>query len=348
MTIKVNLSALKHNYRTLQNLSLAQNISAVVKADAYGCGVFSVVKALTEVECSTFFVATLDEACALRKHYQDINIAVFEGLTQEDLSIYREFKLIPIINTADQMQYIDRQKLKAIIHIDTGMNRLGLHISDIAILQKKIIKLYQDQDISYVMSHLACADSANHPMNQKQKDNFLYLKTLFPCIPMSLCNSAGILYHSIDDDLGRPGIALYGGIKQPDIKNVVTITAPILQIRNIKKGESVGYGADFISSQDMKICTVGYGYADGFPRILSGTSYKAYHKGYYLPLLGRVSMDSIVLDVSQVPLEDLHDGDEIQLIGDYNSLDLCAQLAHTIPYEILTNLSRRMRRIYVD
>lgn len=335
--VEVDLAALLHNYRTLQGRAGTADVAPVVKADAYGLGAEAVAKHLAHHGARTFFVARLDEGVALRHWLGDgPAIYVFDGLSG-DLSAFSNNDLRPVLNSLEQVHLWTASTLKAALHIDTGMNRLGIRPEEIAAVPAT--------GLSLIMSHLACADEPANAMNAKQLKLFQATAEHFPEVPCSLANSAG---HFLGDDyvfdLTRPGISLYGGgpqgIPHPDIKPVAYLTAQILQIRDLKAGESVGYSATFTAPRDMKLATVGIGYADGLLRRFAGNVTVA---GQSRPVVGRVSMDVISVDITGL---DVGPGDWVEVLGSQQFLDDSAAAAGTVSYEMLTGIGARIPRLY--
>jgi alanine racemase len=332
----------------------------VVKADAYGLGMAEIAPALARAGCKTFFVATLGEAADLRALLPDATIYVFGGLLKDTEPVYRALGLRPVLNSADEIEEwaafcaAARAKLPAAIHIDSGMNRLGLSAGEVTSLAraKTLLSAFE---LALVMSHLACSDEPEHPKNETQRKIFDALRAQLPKAPASLANSAGILlgrtYHY---DLVRPGIALYGGKASRTGANrfapVVELAGRILQVRDVPAGETVGYGATRALKRPSRIATLAVGYADGFFRSLSVADGKQglqlYLGPHPAPLLGRVSMDLITVDVTDVPEKHARRGAWVELIGKQIPAHHLAAHAGTIDYEVLTNLGARARRRY--
>jgi len=344
----------------LRELGAPAECTAVVKADAYGLGMAEIAPALARAGCETFFVATLGEAAELRALLADATIYVFGGLLKDTAFVYREFGLRPVLNSADEIEEwaafcsAARTKLPAAIHIDSGMNRLGLSAAEVASLAgaKTLLSAFE---LALVMSHLACSDEPEHPKNEAQRKTFDTLRAKLPKAPASLANSAGILlgqaYHY---DLVRPGIALYGGRARRTGANrfapVVELAGRILQVRDVPAGETVGYGATRALNRPSRIAVLAVGYADGFFRSLSVADGKqglqVYLGDHPAPLLGRVSMDLVTVDVTDVPAALARRGAWVELIGKHVPADALAAHAGTIDYEVLTNLGARATRRY--
>ncbi|MBV9548492.1 MAG: alanine racemase [Alphaproteobacteria bacterium] len=318
------------------------NAAAVVKADAYGLGLGGVVPALLAEGCTQFFVARLEEGMALRALAPQARIFVLDGVPEGTGPALASHRLIPVLGSLDE---ISRWQGEAALHVDTGMNRLGLPPEGVAEAARRL----KDRAPVLVMSHLACGDDPNSPMNAEQLSRFREALATLPTAPASLAASGGVFlgkdYHF---DLVRPGIGLYGGHPQPGhgpnpVQCVVRLTGTILQLRRIGAGESVGYGGTFHAARPSIIATLALGYADGVLRS-AGNRACAVIRGRRAPFVGRVSMDLIGLDVTDV--EGVAAGDEAELFGPALPLDEAAAAWGTISYELLTGLSRRLPRVY--
>jgi alanine racemase len=349
-TLRIDLDALAHNYRLLRDRAAPAECSAVVKANAYGLGVERVVRRLLREGCRRFFVATAAEARELRMLASTAEIAVFEGALATTVDELVELNVQPVLNSFEQVERW-RGRGRALLHLDTGMNRLGLGAGDVAALavRKDVLA---DLELEFVMTHLACADEPAHPMNAEQLSRFEQLRRSLPSARTSIGNSAGTLIDAAHrGDLVRPGIALYGGNPFSDRPNpmapVVTLTAPILQLREIAEPQTVGYGATYVAGPPARLATVGIGYADGYPRNLGNVGAAAV-AGRRVPVVGRVSMDLITLDLGNLPREAVRVGDSVELIGPTVGLDEVAAAADTISYEILTGLGSRLARDYAE
>lgn len=352
-TLTINLAAIAANYHALSKRAKEAECAAVVKANAYGLGVRPVAKALAKAGVKTFFVAHLEEGIELREVLPKARIFVFHGVREKREKFFCEYRLIPVLNDVYQIDIWrdfsrrKKEKLSAAVHIDTGMNRLGFSPGEIERLD------VGELDVKLVMSHLACASDPDSIKSDEQYRLFNAIRKKFPGIPASLANSAGILakkcYHF---DLVRPGIALYGSNKQISpshihMRHVVTLTAPIIQLRRIDTPGTVGYGATREVAVGARLATIPVGYADGYLRSL-GNMALAYVAGHKAPVVGRVSMDLIVLDVTNVPESKLAIGTEVELIGEHCTIDDLAKQAGTIAYEIITRLGGRFRKTYVE
>jgi len=355
--LEINIDSIIHNYQFINSKVGNTECAAVLKADAYGMGASVIAKALDKAGCSTFFVATIDEGIELRACFSnDRNkIAVLSGLLKGSEDIFYNNKLTPVLNDIEQIKrwglYNRKKKRPApsIIHIDTGMNRLGLTISEFYDTVDKQTKL-EELHVGWIMSHLACGDQPRDIMNEKQLSVFLNAKKKLPTVKASLANSAGVfLGQSYHLDMVRPGIALYGSgpgsRPSNNLKQVVKLYGRILQIRTLNSGASIGYGASFRVSEATRVATVGLGYADGYLRSLSNSSW-VFFNGVKLPVIGRISMDYITIDITKIASGKIKTGDFIEVIGDKFTLDDLATVANTVPNELLTRLGTRHHRIY--
>jgi alanine racemase len=340
----VDLGAIVANWWDLCARHAPGKVAGVVKADGYGLGAAPIALALHAAGCTHFFVAHLHEGMALRAALgPGPMIAVLNGFRPGD---DEDAGLTPVLNTpGDISAHAGR---RAILHLDTGMARLGLDAREQATLAADPA-LRATLDLAYVMTHLACADEAEHPMNAAQLDRFTQAAAMFPGVPRSLANSSGLfLGAGLASDLARPGCALYGINPTPGASNpmrqVIRLEIPVLQVREIAAGEPVGYGASWHAARPSRIATIAAGYADGYLRSLSGRA-SADHGGRPVPLVGRVSMDLITLDVTDRP--EITEGAFITLIGGAGCTpDELAAACGTIGYEILTSLGARYARSY--
>jgi len=349
--LTVDLGAVADNWRLLRDRVAPGAAAGVVKADAYGLGAAAVGRALLAAGCRHFFVAHLEEGLALRAALgPGPMIAVLNGFAPgEDAGA----GLLPVLNGLPDLaawtaaaRAAGRQ-LPGLLHVDTGMARLGLAAAEVAALAADPA-LLAGIDLRFVMTHLACADAPEHPLNAQQASRFAQIRARLPAAPSSLANSSGsFLGPEFASDLARPGCALYGINPTPGganpMRQVVTLVAPVLQVRDIPAGATVGYGASWTAARASRIATVAAGYADGYLRALSGRAVGIL-AGRPVPLVGRVSMDLITFDVTDVP--QVAPGDRVQLIGPGNTPDEVAARAGTIGYEILTSLGARYAREY--
>ena len=355
--LTIDLKALCANYRAIARQVAPAQAAAVVKADAYGLGADRVAPALAVAGCRNFFVAHLSEAVALRPLLpEDARLFILNGLMPGAEGLCAEAGAIPVLNGLDQVRAwvalckARGQRLPAVLQVDSGMSRLGLAAADIDTLLREI-DLERDFDLTLVMSHLACGDEPEHDANPDQLAQFEALTARLPRAPRSLANSGGsFLTPAFGFDLVRPGVSLYGvaphaGLPSP-IQPVVRLEARIIQVRSIPAGQGVGYGLTYAPDKPARIATIGVGYADGWPRHLSNRG-AAYYGDTRLPIAGRVSMDSMTLDVTALPEGTLTYGDTVELIGPHQPLEAVAADAGTIAYEILTSLGHRYARVWI-
>ena len=358
--LSVDLRALQNNWRQLADQSKPARCAAAVKADCYGLGLQEPIKALTAVGCDAFFVALPDEGQAVRALASDADIYILSGLLAGQGEYYLEHNLQPVLCTLGQFEEwrnlcrATGKKLPAALHVDTGINRLGLSESDVKALAKQPAK-FREFELTLIISHLACGDEPANPMNDVQRQNFDKLREMLPDAPASLANSSGtFLGEKFTYDMVRPGIALYGGnpfaARANPMSAVAHLYAPLLQVRELEIGESVGYGATWVAHRPSKIGVFGVGYRDGVPRSLTTKPDdgppSVFVAGHYAPIVGRISMDLITVDLTDVPAEYTIAGQRFELMGSNVTVDDIARWAGTIPYEIITRLGSRYARIY--
>lgn len=360
--LTIDLGALVANWLRLREMSQRAECAAVVKADAYGLGMEQAASALSRAGCKTFFVATIAEAGSLRALLPDATIYVLGGLLTNTAPLFQVHNLRPVLNSEAEVKEwaeycaASGQPLPAAIHIDSGMNRLGLSALEVDAIAP-VASLWKMFELSLIMSHLACSDEVGHPKNERQRKIFDALRAKLPSAPASLANSAGILLgRQHHYDMVRPGIAIYGGRPQQTGDNpfqpAVTLFGRILQVRDVVSGETIGYGATRTLKSPTRIAVVAVGYADGIFRALSTRDDKeglsVFIGGHAAPILGRVSMDLITVDVTTIPGDIARRGEWVELIGPNVSAQAMAHHAGTIDYEILTNLGTRALRRYID
>jgi alanine racemase len=354
--ITVDLDSLEANYRFCRDQLQPASCAAVVKADAYGLGISRIAPALRHAGCTQFFTATYREGITLRALLPDVEVYVFEGVTEHSLGAFCEHGLVPVLISPAHSALWARQArelgrpLPAIIHIDTGMTRLGFGELEL----RALLRHPEDLDwleTRYVMTHYACADDAMTDKTTQQLAQFNRLRKMLPAAPTSVGNSAGgLLGGEFSGDMARIGIALFGGNPyqdaMPPLKPVLRVQSRVLQLREINSGTTVGYGATHQADSKRMIATVGTGYADGYPWSL-GNRGVASVGGHRVPVVGRVSMDLITLDVTGIPQDLVQPGCMADLIGPDISLEEVAERAGTVNYEILTRLSQRARRKFL-
>ena len=337
--LTIDLDALAINWRNLDALTKCET-AAVVKANGYGLDAGRAGQTLAKAGARNFFVAAAEEGVALRRAIgPGLGISVFSGHMEGDAKLLRDFALTPMLNSVDQMlRHVECLPGHGFgVQLDSGMNRLGMEPAEWVALRD--IALGQDPVL--IMSHLACADEPGHAMNQQQLQSFREMTDGLD-VPRSLAATGGILlgsdYHF---DLCRPGVGLYGGMPFSDALPVVRLNLPVIQIRDVMAGESVGYSNTWVAQRQSRIATVAAGYADGLIRAM-GTGINTYAGELPCPLVGRVSMDLITVDITDLD----HDPAELSLINERQTVDIVAEAAGTIGYEILTSLGHRYARTY--
>jgi alanine racemase len=340
----VDLDAVAANYRHLKSLSGDAGLSGVVKAQSYGLGAGPVARRLSEEGCKEFFLATPEEGEQLRTALgtAKATIWVLNGYDAAAASIFETQGLSPVLNTLEQVSAYASSGLTPhfALQVDTAMNRLGIGVKDAVTLGG------QGLNPALVLSHLACSEQVDHRLNQRQLERFIEAASAFSGPRLSLANTGGIyLGDAFHFDLCRPGIGLYGATAYPGQKHglvpVATLQAPILQIRELQPGDTVGYGASFTADRVMRAATVAAGYADGLPRALSNTGWGRWND-VGTPVLGKVSMDLTVVDITDAPNAKV--GDWISFLGP--DLDALSVAAETLPYELLTGIGAGVKRVY--
>jgi alanine racemase len=357
--LTVDLDALVANWRKLEKTAVPAECAGVIKADAYGCGVAPVARALGSAGCKTFFVATLQEARAARAAVPSAAIYTLNGFFQNTGDDYARIDCRPVIGDLNELAEWDvfcrRSGWKggAAIHIDTGMNRLGLSATDAQGIIPRINA--GDHGITLVMSHLVSAEQLNNPVNARQLAAFREIASLYAGVPTSLANSSGIyLGGQFQFDMIRPGAALYGVNPTPEADNpmlpVVELKARIIQIRNIERGETVGYGGTWTARRPTRLAIVSAGYADGYFRAASANDgtrgAEVIVAGKRCPVAGRISMDLMAIDITDLPPNAARRGHMATLLGEGITVDELAHHFGTIGYEVLTSLGPRYARIY--
>ena len=357
--LNIDLGAVARNYRLLQGLGVpGARVGAVVKANGYGLGAVPLAGALAGAGCRDFFVASVEEGVAVRAVLPAARIYVLNGFYNSAAAAYAEHNLIPLLGSFGEIQHYKNlsarqgKKLEAFLSFNTRLNRLGLG----SVETEKLIAdvgMLDGISVTGIMSHFACADEKDHPMNETQFRIFENIAAHFPNAEKTLANSSAIFrdkkYHY---DLLRPGMALYGLNPMPETKNpmhpVVSLHVPVIRVRLVYKGASVGYGAAWTAEKDTWLATVSAGYADGIMRHL-GNRGALYWKGYRCPIRGRVSMDLTTVDLSEVPENERpRPGELMEVLGPHQGADDLARDADTIGYEILTTLGQRYERQYLE
>ncbi|MDO6483342.1 alanine racemase [Shimia thalassica] len=337
--LTIDIDALISNWKALDSMTNCET-AAVVKADGYGLGADRVARALAHAGVRKFFVAATEEGASLRQALgPGPEISVFSGHMAGDTDMISDMQLTPMLNSIDQMlRHVEALPGAPFgVQLDTGMNRLGMEAGEWAAVRDLVVS----QNPTLIMSHLACADDPEHPMNPTQLRVFKEM-TEGVDAPRSLAATGGILlgddYHF---DLTRPGIGLYGGMPYIEALPVAGLSVPVIQIRDVEEGETVGYSNTWMADRPSRVATIAAGYADG---IIRGMGEKAWvHSGdTACKIIGRISMDMIGVDVTDLSEEPSH----LDLIGPHQSVDTVAAAADTIGYEILTSLGARYTRRY--
>lgn len=358
-TLTIDLAAIVANWQALTRQLLTVECAAVVKANAYGLGLKPVVAAMADAGCKTFFVADIAEARIVRARAKDATIYVLHGFTLQCAEAFIELAARPVINSMTELAEWDTFVADrawqggAALHVDTGMNRLGVSPEEAAALAPRVQT--QNHGIALLLSHLACADIPDHPLNARQLRLFRELRALYSGIPASLANSSGIfLGDATYFDLARPGAALYGINPTPGRPNpmnsVVELTGRIVQIRAVAREQTIGYGATWTARRNSRIAVVALGYANGLLRAGSaGDEHPggaAIVAGKRCPIVGRISMDLLMVDITDLANGAVRRGDFATLIGGELSIDEVAAAAGTIGYEVLTRLGMRCHLNY--
>jgi len=357
--LQINLKAVADNYKTLTKRYTGRTCAAVVKANAYGLGAETIVPVLKKQGCRLFFVAQANEAAELFPVLRGGGrIAVLNGVLPGDEEFFIENDVIPVLNDLEQIERWSNlcreyeRPAPAFIHLDTGMSRLGLTPLDVSNLVDRYSSLLYGFEKAGYMTHPVAADEAGNPVTKEQYDLFMKWYRRLPPAPRGFCNSSAIFrnddYHL---EFCRPGIALWGGNPTPETTNpmrsVVNLKVKVLQVREIDEPQTVGYGGTWQAKRKSKIVTLAVGYADGWLRSLSNSG-KLIIKGHEVPYVGRVSMDAITVDITDLPGKTLKAGDMVSLLDDKMTVDDVASAAGTIGYEILTSLGHRYRRVYTE
>lgn len=343
--LTINLGAIAYNYGILKKHSKNAKVCPALKANAYGLGAIEVANKLVCLGADEFFLATIDEAIELRMQFPDVKLYILSGVTsQSEAEAIIEHDFTPVVNSINQLELVNNKKISNyVLHVDTGMNRLGIPYNDILKIQPFI-----KTPPKLLMSHLACADEPNHEFNLIQLNRFREIVKLGLTNTYSLANSNSIF---LGDDFlfqkSRPGIGLYGVNVCADnnpFRNSVTLHSKVIQIKKLKSKSSVGYNCTYECSKGSVLATIPIGYADGFFRSGSNKAY-CFINQQPAKIVGRISMDLIVADVTNINSV-IHENCPVELIGENITIEEVAKNANTIPYEVITNLGRRYKRIY--
>tara|TARA_B100000963_G_scaffold139129_1_gene121157 strand:+ start:16 stop:1068 length:1053 start_codon:yes stop_codon:yes gene_type:complete len=342
--LNINTKNLIYNYNFFKKLKKNLIVAPTIKANAYGLGDKKVFNLLLKNSCKHFFVATLNEGLKLKNKNKLIKIFILNGLQDYNLNRFFNSNLIPVINSLKEYEKLKNSGLKFAIHVDTGINRLGIPIDEIKEID------FKNKNIQLIISHLSSADEYKNNYNLKQKKIFSRLRKKFNNnVFFSLANSHGaILNKSYLYDMIRPGIGIYGGFENKKlgkrIKNVVSLKGKIIQIKDIQKNQYVGYNRTYKTKTKIKVAIIGLGYEDGIPRSLSNNGY-VFFKENKFKIIGRISMDTFTVDISKSS-HDLNIGMYLDIINDEHKIEKFAKLCKTIPNEVLTSIGKRVYRKY--
>ena len=356
--LTVRLGALAANYREALRRAAPATAAPVVKANAYGMGLAPVVHALETAGADSFFVARVEEGIEARKLAPVSRIFVLDGIAPGTAAALEAHRLTPVLNSLEELAEwsgrarSERKELDAGLQIDTGMNRSGLSHSELSQLAARLRESLVGVNLVLIMSHLACADETGRENNWTQLARFRAALAALPAAPASLAASAGIeLGRDFLFDMVRPGIAIYGGSPLPGrpspYRTAAVLTGRVLQVRSLDAGDSVGYAASFTAARPTRLAIVATGYADGLIRAMGARGFAAI-AGVRVPYAGRISMDLLALDATDVPETVLVRGAEVEFLGDTISLEDVAEWSGTITHEVLTAVSPRAHRIYLD
>jgi alanine racemase len=358
--LAIDLQALQANWRTLAAAAGSARCGAAVKGNAYGLGIEPVARVLWEAGCRDFFVARPKEGEELRRILPHAVIYVLDGLFPGQAEFYAKLDLCPALISIEEAREwagfgrVYGRRLPCAIHVDTGINRLGFTMAEYDALLSDAFVM-DGLNVTLLMSHLACADDPPHPLNARQRDAFAAARARLPGVPASLANSSGIfLGHGFTHDLVRPGIALYGGNPTPGLASPVRAVAhlegTVMQVRHVRPGETVGYGATWEAARPARIAILGAGYKDGVPRALSSHQAdgpaQVFIGGRRCPVVGRVSMDMMAVDITGLMPHSVVRGTRAEILGSNIPIDEVAGWAGTISYELLTRLGSRYARLY--
>jgi alanine racemase len=349
----INLNNIKNNLNVIRKFSKTK-ICPVVKANAYGLGDIKIAGFLKKNKCKDFWVANISEALRIKKKLSNINIYVANGLNKNEEKIFFDNNFIPVLNTYEQFKkwtnFLNKKKNypNLVIQVDTGMCRSGMQDEEILKVYNKRAEFKKYKEV-LILTHLASADEKNSQYNSIQKSRFNKIKKMFPDCKFSLAASGGIfLGKNYHHDMVRPGIALYGGklFFNKKLKNVVSLSSPVIQINSLKKGETAGYNQTYKAKQNITTATIPLGYADGIKIKISNIGH-VFYKNIKLPMIGRISMDLMIVDVTKVKNK-LKIGDHLEIFGKNLNLDQFAKVSNTSPYDIITGVSERCERIYIN
>ena len=354
----IDCGVIAGNFRALQAMCGHAEVAATIKADAYGLGATQIAKTLVDAGCKSFYVAHYSEALQLRAQHKNVTIFVLHGIpagAEQEAQQHNITSIITDMGALERMRDAAKavgKKIPVNIHVDTGMNRIGLSEAEWYALCETH-SLLEGLDARWVMSHFACSDEPHHPMNEHQREKFIKATKHFTTAKKTLANSHGIyLGKQMHFDQVRPGRALSGTNGLSGLKNALSLHAPIIQLRSIDTDGTVGYGATHRVLRGMRLAALAYGYADGLHRAFSNHDHAETHHVYLhgipVPIMGRVSMDLVMVDVSLVPEHLVHVGAMVEIAGTHRSIDDFAAQIGTIGYELMTGLGGRVERQYLN
>ena len=353
----ININNLIYNSNIILKKSKNKIISPVIKADGYGMGAKALIKILIECGYKSFFLGSLSEGLEIRKIYKNVELFILNCGQPLNITYLIKYKLIPVINNLKDLklwsQYCPK-KDPCVLHMDTGMNRLGINLQELKDFSDK--NYLKNINIKFIMSHFACAEDINNLMNKTQLEELLNCSKVLKkiCkkeIKTSICNSSGIwLGEKYLLDIVRPGAAFLGVNpilhKKNPLKEVISLYAQITQIKEVKKNDTIGYGRTLTIKKNTKIATLSIGYSNGLSRLLSNTG-DVYIKDKQLKILGRISMDLTVIDISIFNSDEVKNGDIVEIFGPNRSLEEFAKMNKTIPYEILCTMGKSNPKILI-
>lgn len=353
--IEIDTKAIVHNYRMLRSMAPHSWCGAVLKANAYGFGIQEIAPILVNEGCQSFFVAHLEEGLVLRSFLKAARIYILSGLITDAADLYIEKSLIPVLNDFEMVKnwaltaQKRKKKLPCALHLDTGMRRNGFDTHDLTKLFESL-DILSRLEVHFVMSHLVSSQNFHDPLNEQQRELFGALLRHFPKLKASLADTGGIyLGKAFHYDIVRPGKGIFGlytpPLGAPPLHSCLKVFARILQIRTANKGESIGYGATYVLTQKSKLATLGVGFADGYDRRLSNKGYVEF-QGFKAPIVGRISMDYTVVDITGIPEHLCHIGGWATLVNETLTLDRLADSIGTISRELSTGFGERLSRVY--
>mgnify|MGYP001163813447 CR=1 FL=1 len=352
--LKINLNTLSENYENLKKNVQPADIAAVLKSNCYGLGIEKISKRLIELGCKNFFLTCIEESILVKEKSKQSNVFLLNGiinLSNNNIRKVIKKNIIPVINSYEELKkfnqiYDCKNRYPLCLHFDTAINRLGIPKNEI----KKVFNYCDTNNINVfcIMSHFASADEPKSSFNQTQLNRFKKIIKMYPKAIYSIANSEATLnLQNVNYDIVRSGGCLFGTVNKKIYKKIIQLFAKVLQIKKIDSSHQIfGYNGTYQSKTEKKIAIIGFGYADGYPRLLSNNAFAFFKKK--LPIIGSISMDYMIIDISSLNKDELKIGDFVELIGNNISINDLAKAAETIPYEILNNIGIRVKKIYID